>query len=91
LQLARQFFEQGEFAQGLRYCARSVASHASPAVIGRAAVLLCKKTLRRLAPRKARPQRVPVSHQTIPQHLLAPQAAVPQHLPAAPLGQTRAE
>ncbi len=59
LALARQFFEQGAYSQGLRWCVLGLAADLSLPTIARIAVLLCKKTLRVLAPQRPLPQRLP--------------------------------
>jgi glycosyltransferase involved in cell wall biosynthesis len=60
--IGRLLFEQGAWRQGVRYCARAVASHCSPGVLARVASLLFKKTMRLLAWHKpVRPRLSPSS------------------------------
>jgi glycosyltransferase involved in cell wall biosynthesis len=53
--IGRLLFEQGDYRMGARYCALAVASHGSPAVLGRVASLFLKKTARLLAWHKSTP------------------------------------
>jgi glycosyltransferase involved in cell wall biosynthesis len=65
LDIARLLFEQGAYGKGVRYCVMAVASNGSPAVLGRAATLFAKRTLRLLAWHRPAPPQLsnsPFSH-----------------------------